>query len=111
MEDIAPDFTSTALWSADFENAIRFHEPTTLLALDSILPKGLPPPISLDETENHLEEIQDEEIESQTNQPLSEQKKHSKKLYFRYFTITEIIIMILGTLITSVFIFLILELY
>src|SRR5215203_5657824 len=34
----------------NLETVIKFHEPTALLILDSILPRELPPPILLDET-------------------------------------------------------------
>lgn len=94
----------------DFKNKIRFHEPTSLLALDSILPKELPPPISLEETEIQFGDAE-EYIYPQNELPPPRIKKQIKKLYFGYFTITEIIIMIIGTLITSVLIFLILEFY
>lgn len=95
----------------DFENTIRFHEPTSVLALDSILPKELPPPISLDESENHTQETEEEDVYAKNDLPPSGINKQTKQLYFGYFTITEIIIMIIGTLITSVLIFLILEFY
>lgn len=95
----------------NFENKIIFHEPTTLLALDSILPKELPPPISLEEQLNQIDEAEVNKSEPVFDSQISKQIKSIKKLYFGYFTIFEIIIMIIGTLITSVLIFLILEFY
>lgn len=93
----------------DQETVIKFHEPTTLLVLDSILSKELPPPISLDEKDNLQAEVDSTEIHF--NQIINETQIISKTLYFGYFTTTEIIIMIIGTLITAAIIFLILELY
>lgn len=97
----------------NLETVIKFHEPTALLILDSILPKELPPPVSLDETANG-NNVRDAEasdlIHSSKLPPLTE-KSRSKRNIFGYFTITEIVIMTIGTLITAAVIFLILELY
>jgi hypothetical protein len=98
------------------QNIIKFHEPTALLVLDSILPKELPPPVSLDEQRKSGKSDILNEAENgkgiHTSQPPQKTKKPKKrKLFFGFFTLTEIIIMIIGTLITAVIIFLILELY
>jgi len=97
----------------NLETVIKFHEPTALLILDSILPKELPPPVSLDESATSSV-IRDAEginsIHTSKMPPLTE-KSPSKRNIFGYFTITEIIIMAIGTLITAAVIFLILELY
>lgn len=95
----------------DLKTVIRFHEPTALLVLDSILPKELPPPISLDETENRVLETEEDDADLHTSQIPAKVKMRPKKLLFGYFTLTEIIIMIVGTLITAGIIFLILEFY
>ncbi len=94
---------------------IRFNEPTALLALDSILPKELPPPILLDE---HGKSLRGDQISSDDDKnihssqtPSQTQKTKRKRLFFGYFTLTEIVIMTIGTLITAAIVFLILELY
>jgi len=95
----------------NLETVIKFHEPTALLILDSILPKELPPPILLDETANDIgaKEIDESDlIHSSRIPPVQTQRKRN---IFGYFTIAEIIIMAIGTLITAAVIFLILELY
>jgi hypothetical protein len=93
------------------ETVIKFHEPTALLILDSILPKELPPPILLDEAANDIgaKEIDESDLIHASRIPNVETPK--KRNIFGYFTITEIIIMAIGTLITAAVIFLILELY
>ncbi len=95
----------------NLETVIKFHEPTALLILDSILPKELPPPILLDETANDIgaKEIDESDLIHSSKIPTVELPR--KRNIFGYFTITEIIIMTIGTLITAAVIFLILELY
>ncbi len=97
------------------ETVIKFHEPTALLILDSILPKELPPPILLDEKANGFIDNLDNEDGSdlQPAGKISQSVKITgrKRKIFGYFTVTELIIMALGTLITAAVIFLILELY
>jgi pSer/pThr/pTyr-binding forkhead associated (FHA) protein len=95
------------------ETVIKFHEPTALLILDSILPKELPPPILLDEAANDAgaRELDESDLIHSSKIPPSIIKPRRKGNIFGYFTITEIIIMAIGTLITAVIIFLILELY
>jgi hypothetical protein len=95
------------------ETVIRFHEPTALLILDSILPKELPPPILLDETANDIgtKEIDETDLIHSSRIPPLPEKPRPKGRIFGHFTIIEIIIMAVGTLITAAIIFLILELY
>lgn len=95
----------------NLETVIKFHEPTALLILDSILPKELPPPILLDETANDIgaKEIDESDLIHSSRVPPIQTRK--RRNIFGYFTITEIIIMAIGTLITAAVIFLILELY
>lgn len=95
----------------DLETVIRFHEPTALLVLDSILPKELPPPVSLDEDENQVEEIINQETDLHISQIPTGEILRQKRLLFGYFTLTEIVVMIIGTLITAAIIFLVLEFY
>jgi hypothetical protein len=95
------------------ETVIRFHEPTALLILDSILPKELPPPILLDEAaaDPGARELDESDLIHTSRISSTTAKPHRKGNIFGYFTITEIIIMAIGTLITAAVIFLILELY
>jgi pSer/pThr/pTyr-binding forkhead associated (FHA) protein len=93
---------------------VKFHEPTALLVLDSILPKELPPPILLDENGKPVADEFQTSLDGtkQSNQiPAVAKKSKGKRLFFGYFTLTEIIIMTIGTLITAIIVFLILELY
>ena len=95
------------------ETVVRFHEPTALLILDSILPKELPPPILLDETANDAggRSLDETDLIHASKIPPAAINPPRKGNIFGYFTITEIIIMAIGTLITAAIIFLILELY
>ncbi len=97
----------------DLETVIKFHEPTALLILDSILPKELPPPVLLDETANDIgaNEIDESDFIYSSEIPDAAEKPRRKGNIFGYFTLTEIIIMAIGTLITAAVIFLILEFY
>ncbi|HEY8561472.1 MAG TPA: FHA domain-containing protein [Pyrinomonadaceae bacterium] len=96
------------------ETVVKFHEPTALLILDSILPKELPPPILLDETaaDARAREPDEHDLIHTSRMPaVSAARPPRKGNIFGYFTITEIIIMAVGTVITAAIIFLILELY
>jgi len=95
----------------NLETVIKFHEPTALLILDSILPKELPPPILLDETANDIGAKELDESDLIHSSKIQNVELPRKRNIFGYFTITEIIIMAIGTLITAAVIFLILELY
>lgn len=94
----------------DLDTRVRFHEPTALLLLDSILPKELPPPISLDDTAADVgaAEIDDSDLIHSSKVPALK-KGAPRRNIFGFFTITEIIIMTIGTLITAAIIFLVLE--
>lgn len=94
----------------DLETQIKFHEPTALLLLDSILPKELPPPVVLDETSVEHGAEESEFIYS-SEIPSAFDETRPKGRIFGYFTRNEIIIMAIGTLITAAVIFLILEFY
>lgn len=97
---------------------VKFHEPTALLVLDSILPKELPPPISFeDQRKNEFDNNADRQTSGSaeiqktgTNLPIAPITS-VKKLIFGYFTFLEIIIMAIGTLITAAMIFLVLEFF
>ncbi len=97
----------------DLETIIKFHEPTALLILDSILPKQLPPPVLLDASANDIggREIDEADLIEKGKIPQSSVDLRGKRQIFGYFTVTEIIIMTIGTLITAAVIFFILEWY
>src|SRR5215203_5519302 len=77
------------------ETVIKFHEPTALLILDSILPKELPPPILLDETASDAgaKELDESDLIHSSKIPTMPVSPRRKGNIFGYFTITEIIIM------------------
>ncbi len=99
------------------ETIITFHEPTALVVLNSILPKELPPPVMIenfveaDSAENSAD-LATETAETlevpEPAQKLISAKKTSHRIFY-YFTLTEILIMIVGTLLAAGIIFLILE--
>ncbi|MBS1795820.1 MAG: FHA domain-containing protein [Acidobacteria bacterium] len=95
------------------ETAVRFHEPTALLILDSILPKELPPPILLDGTATEAggRELDETDLIHTSKTPPPVVANGPKRRIFGYFSLFEIVIMAIGTLITAAVIFLILEWY
>lgn len=94
----------------DVKTNIKFHEPNALLVLDSILPKELPPPVSLEKTKSSdlILDTQSSGRITAKNQLLSKSKS-SKGRIFGYFTGLEILIMIIGIIVAASFIFLVLE--
>jgi|GEM_PF-2644420 len=101
---------------AERSTLIKFHEPTALLVLDSILPKELPPPVSLEaagSTQTAIHETAGRNLastEENTALQTAPPKSKSAARIFGYFTLAEILIMIVGTLVTAAVIFLVLEL-
>ncbi len=96
----------------DARTNIKFFEPTALLALDSILPKELPPPVSLDKT-GKAQGVFDERP-SKTAEPNAKNQTFESiesGRFFGYFTALEILIMIAGILVAAALIFLVLEYY
>lgn len=83
---------------------IRFHEPTVLLVLNSILPKELPPPVSFEKLEVP---VKSSNAVSTTVLPRSPEKKF---LLFGYFSIGEVLILAAGTIVTAILTLLILVL-
>lgn len=90
----------------DAKTNIKFHEPTALLVLDSILPKELPPPISLEKTvpPDLIKELQNAEKNTS-----AKKQNTSRARLFGYFSGFEILIMIIGILVAASLIFLVLE--
>jgi hypothetical protein len=88
-----------------------FHEPASLVVLDTLLPQQqLPPPVTRGAGEANVA------AESSALAPRAQAVAVAKagplspgRRYFGYFTPTEVLIMIVGTLVTAVIIFMILE--
>lgn len=95
---------------------ITFHEPVVLLALNSILPEELPEPVTLQPFDDKNINRQKESTEGSdiakdiSNQKADSAKKRKNRIIFGYFSVLEIIIMAIGTLVTAAIIFLVLEL-
>jgi hypothetical protein len=86
------------------EMTLTFHEPASLIVLDSLLPNRLPPPVP--------RQIEAGEASRQTNAqqpPDAEVSNRAERLYFGYFTPTETGIFAIGTLFLATLIFLILD--
>lgn len=95
----------------DAKTTVRFHEPTALLVLDSILPKELPPPVSLERTKAP-DLIHESRTPNAGKNALAKKQPTAKKSggkIFGYFTGLEIFIMIVGIFVAAAFIFLVLE--
>lgn len=87
---------------------IIFHEPAALAVLDSILPQELPPPVNpLALSASDAASPNPSEIAA--NGAVAGAAPVLQRRFFGYFTLTEIIIMVIGTLLAAVVIFLILE--
>ena len=93
----------------DPKTNIKFHEPTALLVLDSILPKELPPPVSLEK--NRPPDAVHETQSAGRNAIAKRQAaaKTSSGRMFGYFTGLEVLIMFIGILVAATLIFLVLE--
>lgn len=95
----------------DAKTTVKFHEPTALLVLDSILPKELPPPVSLERTKAP-DLIHESRTPNVGRNAIAKKQATVKKKGGRilgYFTGLEILIMIIGILVAAAFIFLVLE--
>jgi hypothetical protein len=95
------------------DNYVIFHEPASLVVLDTLLPKELPPPVFPSPAT-----ITASTAEAPSGVVTASQGAQEKDLsgyfspnhrYFGYFTLPEILIMIVGTLVAAGIIFLILE--
>ncbi len=98
-----------------YASSITFHEPNALQALNSILPEELPEPVShlIDEKNEQqtLELTENNNLSSVEDSVADKKKSESKKGFrlFGYFSPLEILIMTIGTIVTAILIFLILE--
>jgi hypothetical protein len=86
------------------EVTLTFHEPASLIVLDSLLPNRLPPPVP------RQIEAGDASHQAQAEQPPDAKPgSRADRLYFGYFTSTETGILAIGTLFLATLIFLILD--
>ncbi|HEV7904863.1 MAG TPA: FHA domain-containing protein [Pyrinomonadaceae bacterium] len=97
--------------SAQNQAILIFHEPASLIALDSLLPQKLPPPVALQPVAPDVSMVAQASGEAATLEPSSvrPQGQSATRRYFGYFTLGEILLMIAGTLVTAAIIFLVLE--
>ena len=85
-----------------------FHEPASLMALEEIIPQKIPPPVSLQTpTQTPSDHIIDLLVATKVGQVTAKIFKPQRR-YFGYFTILEILVMVVGTLIAAVIFFLLL---
>ncbi|HEV2801910.1 MAG TPA: FHA domain-containing protein [Pyrinomonadaceae bacterium] len=98
--------------AAQNQAILIFHEPASLLALDSLLPQKLPPPVALQPVapdsglvaQTEAATAMSELARSREVRPAS-----AARTYFGYFTRGEVLLMIVATLVTAAIIFLVLE--
>jgi hypothetical protein len=87
-----------------------FHEPASLVVLDTLLPQQqLPPPVTRGTAESNAVESAALAPRAQTGAIAKAGPFSHGRRYFGYFTTTEVLIMIVGTLVAAVIIFMILE--
>lgn len=86
-----------------------FHEPASLVVLNTLLPQKLPPPV-LPQKKTETEEAATTSAQTALETTPPRPKLFApERRYFGYFTLIEMLVMIVGTLIAAVIIFLILE--
>lgn len=97
--------------AAQNQAILIFHEPASLIALDSLLPQKLPPPVALQPVAPDVSMISQASGEAATLEASSVRLpgQGATRKYFGYFTRNEILLMIVGTLVTAAVIFLVLE--
>lgn len=87
---------------------IVFHEPVSLLALNSILPGDIPEPVSTSEPAPSAAAALGGK-QGGTVTGTAGHVAHGPRLVFGYYTVLEIIVMAFGTLVTAAIIFFVLE--
>jgi hypothetical protein len=102
---------SPALAPEDDGVVLVFHEPTSLVVLDNLLPEALPPPVSPEFEQPAALPVAAEITETpQTptkGQSLKRKKgKKTRKLYFGAFTVGDLALMLVGTILGAVVVFL-----
>jgi hypothetical protein len=85
-----------------------FHEPASIVALDSLLPQQLPPPVA-PQQENNKSKSEESIEENRINSNIDKKDSSVPRLFFGLFTLFEISLIIVGTLIGATIIFLILN--
>lgn len=104
----------TAVAADPAVNYLVFHEPASLVVLDTLLPQQLPPPVAPanapgaaappEANASPLAPVAPAPIEKRRAPLFSPDRR-----YFGYFTLAEVVVMACGTLVAAFFIFLILE--
>lgn len=103
----------TANTAAQNQSFLIFHEPASLVVLDSLLPQKLPPPVPLQSPEEMAATLgQTTTSPPPTKTAIARADKATTapaKKVFGYFSRTEILIMLTGTLFMATIVFLLLE--
>lgn len=97
--------------AAQNQAILIFHEPASLIALDSLLKQKLPPPVALQPAAPEaslVAQADDATATLEVSRERASQTRAARK-YFGYFTRGEMLLMLVGTLITAAIIFLVLE--
>ncbi|HEX8455938.1 MAG TPA: FHA domain-containing protein [Pyrinomonadaceae bacterium] len=98
--------------AAQNQAILIFHEPASLLALDSLLPQKLPPPVALQPVAPDTGLVAQGESATaapELARPRDARHAATARTYFGYFTRGEVLLMIVATLVTAAIIFLVLE--
>lgn len=92
---------------------LEFCEPAALVEINSILPHELPSVApnrtDLEESVSIQNETEQKQVTPKNKSQKSQTKKSAKRNYFGYFSFGEVFLMFLGTLISAVLVYLILE--
>lgn len=103
----------TAVTNSQNHVILIFHEPASLVVLDSLLPQKLPPPVAAPGPDAQADA--NLALTSQTTaQAMAAARSRprifsAERRFFGYFTLMEVLLMLTGTLVTAVLIFLVLE--
>lgn len=100
----------TAIHIDPEQHFLIFHEPASLIVLDSLLPQKLPPPVAVGNSGEQKSGQGATTLPARLSPdaaPIKTFDLHRK--YFGYFTLLELLVMGCGTIIAAVIIFLILE--
>lgn len=100
----------TGTTAAQHQSILIFHEPASLMVLDSLLPQKLPPPVTLDAPGEPAASLEhDVNPVPAATRRARQRIFHPGQKYFGYFTVLEILLMMAGTLVAAMLIFLVLE--
>jgi len=92
------------------QHFLIFHEPASLVVLDSLLPQKLPPPVAAGDSGEQKASPGANTLPAHLSPGAATAKTFDlHRKYFGYFTLLELLVMGCGTLIAAVIIFLILE--